>query len=46
LFQRPAVKRGLELAKDLRASRLSDEARRALFGQTAQSVRDGAHKPK
>ena len=44
VFQRPAVKRGLELASEMRAPSLSDEARKALFGQTAQSVRDGAHK--
>ncbi|MFM8610355.1 MAG: glutathione S-transferase N-terminal domain-containing protein [Burkholderiaceae bacterium] len=41
---RPAVQRGLDLGKDLRASGLSDEARKALFGQTAQSVREGAHR--
>lgn len=41
---RPAVQRGLDLGKDLRASSLSDEARKALFGQTAQSVREGAHR--
>ena len=39
LFQRPAVKRGLDLGKDLRAPALTEEARKALFGQTAQSVR-------
>jgi GST-like protein len=44
LFQRPAVQRGLELLKDLRANTMSEEARKALFGQTAQSVRDGIHK--
>lgn len=44
LFARPAVKRGLELAKELRAGSLTEEARKALFGQTAQSVRDGVHK--
>ncbi|WP_332775507.1 glutathione binding-like protein [Polaromonas sp.] len=44
LFQRPAVKRGLDLGKELRAPALTDEARQALFGQTAQSVRDGQHK--
>lgn len=41
LFQRPAVKRGLNLGKELRAPALTDEARQALFGQTAQSVKDG-----
>lgn len=44
LFARPAVKRGLDLGKDLRASGLDDAARRALFGQTADSVRAGAHR--
>lgn len=44
LYQRQAVQRGLALAKELRASSLSETARKALFGQTAQSVRDGAHK--
>jgi GST-like protein len=43
LFERPAVQRGLALAKELRAPSLTEEARKALFGQTAQSVRDGAH---
>ena len=44
LFERPAVKRGIELGKDLRAATLTDEARKALFGQTAQSVREGQHR--
>ncbi|MBS0315697.1 MAG: glutathione S-transferase N-terminal domain-containing protein [Proteobacteria bacterium] len=43
MFRRPAVKRGLDLGKELRAPALTDEARRALFGQTAQSVRDAGH---
>ncbi len=43
LFLRPAVKRGLDVGKDLRAPALTEEARKALFGQTAQSVREGAH---
>ena len=43
LFQRPAVKRGLHLGKALRTEGLTDEARSALFGQTASSVRGGAH---
>jgi GST-like protein len=43
LFQRPAVKRGLDLGKELRAPALTEEARKALFGQTADSVRDGQH---
>ena len=44
LFERPAVKRGLDVGKALRAPALTDEARKALFGQTAQSVREGEHK--
>lgn len=43
LLERPAVRRGLDLGKELRAPAVDDEARRALFGQTAQSVRSGAH---
>jgi GST-like protein len=43
LFKRPAVKRGLDLGKELRAPLLTEEARKALFGQTAVSVRDGQH---
>ncbi len=43
LFQRPVVKRGLDLGKELRAGSLTEEARKALFGQTAQSVKTGAH---
>jgi GST-like protein len=44
LCERPALRRGLDLGKDLRAPALTDEARKALFGQTAQSVRAGQHK--
>ena len=44
LYQRPAVKRGLEVGRDLRAGRLTDEARKALFGQTAESIKNGVHK--
>ncbi len=44
LFERPAVRRGLDLGKELRLPKMDDEARKALFGQTAQSVRAGAHK--
>lgn len=44
LFKRPAVKRGLDLGKELRQPALTDEARQALFGQTAQSVQSGTHK--
>ena len=43
LLERPAVQRGLDLAKELRAPAMDDEARRALFGQTARSIRGGAH---
>ena len=44
LFDRPAVKRGLDLGKELRAPALTEDARKALFGQTAASVQAGAHK--
>jgi GST-like protein len=44
LFERPAAKRGLDLGKELRLPKMDEEARKALFGQTAQSVRAGAHK--
>ena len=44
LFTRPAVKRGLDLGKDLRAGALTEEARKVLFGQTAHSVKAGEHK--
>lgn len=43
LKERPAVQRGLDVGKDLRAPALTDEARKALFGQTAASVQAGAH---
>ena len=43
--QRPATRRGIDLGRELRASGLTEEARKALFGQTAQSVRAGAHNP-
>ena len=43
VFERPAVRRGVDLGKELRAPKMDEEARKALFGQTAQSVRDGAH---
>ena len=42
LMQRPALRRGIDVGKELRASRLDDEARKALFGQTAQTLRDAA----
>lgn len=44
LLLRPAIRRGIDLGKELRADTMTDEARKALFGQTAQSVRDGDHK--
>lgn len=44
LAQRPALRRGIELGRELRASGVDDEARRALFGQTAQTLRDAAAK--
>jgi GST-like protein len=44
LFERPAVKRGLDVGKELRAPALTDDARKALFGQTAASVQAGEHK--
>ncbi len=44
LFQRPAVKRGLDLGKELRALTLTEDARKSLFGQTANSVRTGEHR--
>ena len=40
LMQRPALRRGIEVGKELRAAKLDDEARKALFGQTAQTLRD------
>lgn len=39
LLARPAVARGLALGRELRADRLSPQARHTLFGQTAQTVR-------
>jgi GSH-dependent disulfide-bond oxidoreductase len=44
LFERLATKRGLDVGKELRAGMLTQEARKALFGQTAQSVKSGDHK--
>ena len=44
LLTRPAIQRGLDLAKELRAATLTEDARKALFGQTAQSVRAGEHR--
>ena len=44
LFARPAVKRGLDIGKELRAPALTEDARKALFGQTSSSVQTGEHK--
>lgn len=44
LRERPAVRRGIDAGKELRANGLDDEARKALFGQTAQTLRDAAAK--
>ena len=44
LIERPAARRGIELGRELRLPKLDEEARKVLFGQTAQSVRAGAHK--
>ncbi len=44
LRQRPAVQRGLALLKDKRAGTMTVEARKALFGQTAQSIQTGVHR--
>ncbi len=44
LFERPATKRGLDVSKELRAGMMTEGARKALFGQTAQSVKAGDHK--
>ena len=44
ILARPATTPALDLGKELRAPALTDEARKALFGQTAQSVKSGAHK--
>jgi GST-like protein len=41
LKDRPGVQRGLDLGKELRASGLTDDARKVLFGQTARSVTPG-----
>jgi GST-like protein len=42
--QRPGVRRGIDAGKALRAGALDDEARKALFGQTAQTLRDAHRK--
>ena len=41
LHQRPAVRRGLALGKELRADTVTDEARKTLFGQTSETVLRG-----
>ena len=43
LMERPGVQRGIDLGKELRASTMTDEARKVLFGQTAASVQTGVH---
>ena len=43
LIERPGVQRGIDLGKELRASGMTEEARKVLFGQTAASVQAGAH---
>lgn len=46
VIERPAVARGLALGRELRASALTAQARQALFGQTARSVREARqHRP-
>ena len=40
LRERPAVRRGIDVGRELRADGLDDEARKALFGQTAQTLRN------
>ena len=44
LFERLAVKRGLDVGKALRAPTLTANARKALFGQTSDSIQSGVHK--
>ena len=44
LFKRPATKRGIDLGKTLRPPKMDEQARKTLFGQTAQTVRAGAAK--
>ena len=45
VMERPATRGALDVGKDLRAPALTEEARQALFGQTAQTVKAGAHQP-
>ena len=42
LFLRPATKRGIDLGKEMRPPKMDEEAKKVLFGQTAQTVRDTA----
>ena len=42
LFQRPGVKRGLDVGKDLRNAGMDEEAKKIMFGQTADSLRQAA----
>jgi GST-like protein len=44
VMARPATAPALAVGKEWRAPALTDEARKALFGQTAQSVKAGAHR--
>ena len=39
LIERPGVQRGIDLGKELRASGMTEEARKVLFGQTSDSVK-------
>jgi GST-like protein len=39
MWERPAVLRGMKAGKELRAPRMDEEARKILFGQTAETVR-------
>lgn len=45
VLARPATQGALDVGKELRAPALTEEARRALFGQTAESIKAGQHKP-
>ena len=45
VIAREAVRRGLDVGKELRPPALTEEARKALFGQTAESIKAGHHKP-
>lgn len=45
VFERPAVARALALGQELRANTLTDAARKALFGQTADTVRQHPRDP-